>query len=233
VRPVANAALAAYPPSTKLFDRGGKTAPTRVALTFDCCYSDVGVPLILQTLAEHHLHCTFFMAGFFCNHYPASAHAIADAGMELGNHSYTHPHFTKLDDEKVLDQLDHAEDAIERACGRGAKPLFRFPYGDSDRRTRQLVAETGYQPIHWTLDSLDSVGKPKSADFVAQRIETRIKPGSITLMHVSCLESAKALPRILDYLEKNGYEVVPVSTLLLEQATTGQVQPPKDKIRQD
>jgi peptidoglycan/xylan/chitin deacetylase (PgdA/CDA1 family) len=217
LHPIANPALATYQPTTHLFDRGAKTAPAKVALTFDACYSKAGTHLILQALAEHHLHCTFFLAGFYSNHYPESAREIADAGMEIGNHSYSHPHFTKLTDAQVLEQLDRSEDSITSACGRGARPLFRFPYGDSDRRTLQLVVASGYQPIHWTLDSLDSVGKPKSAEFITKRIESKIKPGSITLMHVSYLESAKALPHILDYLEKNGYQVVPVSELLLDQ----------------
>ena len=102
-------------------------------------------------------------------------------------------------------------------CGRGARPLFRYPFGDSDRRVRAVVAGEGYQGIHWTLDSLDSVGKPKDADFVVKRILSKIKPGSITLMHVSRVESAKSLPQIFDYLDSQGIEVVPVSELLLSE----------------
>jgi peptidoglycan/xylan/chitin deacetylase (PgdA/CDA1 family) len=71
----------------------------------------------------------------------------------------------------------------------------------------------GYQPIGWTLDSRDSVGKPKSANFVAKRIIAQIKPGYITLMHVSYRHSAEALPRIFAYLDKQGLESVPVSEL--------------------
>jgi peptidoglycan/xylan/chitin deacetylase (PgdA/CDA1 family) len=211
-----NPAVASWQPTTRLFDRGMNT-PAKVALTFDAGADPDAVPLILQTLAEHHVHATFFLTGKFCELFPDQCRAIADAGMELGNHSFSHPHFTKETDEEIRSQLERAEAAIVKACGRGAKPLFRFPYGDSDRRTRDLVAALGYQPIHWTLDSLDSVGKPKSADFVAARILGKIKPGYITLMHVSRVESAKALPRIFDYLDKTGVQVVPVSELLLNQ----------------
>ena len=117
--------------------------------------------------------------------------------------------------------MERAEAAIVKVCGRNPKPLFRFPYGDCDRRTRALVAQSGYQAIGWTLDSLDSVGKPKSADFVAKRIITKIKPGYITLMHVSYPQSAQALPRIFAHLDKQGWQAVPVSELLLA------VPPPK------
>jgi peptidoglycan/xylan/chitin deacetylase (PgdA/CDA1 family) len=115
-------------------------------------------------------------------------------------------------------EITSAEAEISKICGRSPRPLFRYPFGDSDKRVRALVASLGYQGIHWTLDSLDSVGKPKNADFVVGRILSKIKPGSITLMHVSRVESAKSLPRIFDYLDKNGIQVVPVSELLLSSA---------------
>ena len=63
-----------------------------------------------------------FLAGMFCDKFPEAARAIADAGMELGNHSYSHPHFTKLSDEEIKSQMERAEEAILKACGRGAKP---------------------------------------------------------------------------------------------------------------
>lgn len=189
----------------------------KVALTFDAGSTDEAVEPILKVLAEHHVHCTFFLTGKFCEKFPKSCRAIADAGMELGNHSYSHPKFTRLSSEKLLEQLTKAEEEIEATCGRGAKPLFRFPYGDSNLRVVKEVAEAGYQPIYWSLDSLDAFGKPKTADFVADRFLKRLKAGDITLMHVSCPTSAEALPRIFDRLNQMGIQVVPVSELLLAQ----------------
>ncbi len=209
-----NPALIRFQPTSALLVNGPKDA-SKVALTFDAGSDAKAVPLILKTLEERHVHATFFLTGRFCEKFPSECKAIADAGMELGNHSYNHPHFTRLSDAKIREELDLAEAAIMKACGRGAKPLFRFPYGDSNGRTQRLVAAAGYQPIHWTLDSLDAFGKRKTADFVAARIDGRIKPGFITLMHVSCVTSAEALPRIFGQLDKMGAQVVPVSELLL------------------
>ncbi len=211
-----NPALAQWKPRTTQFWNGPETPP-RVALTFDAGADSKAVPLILKTLEAHQVHATFFLTGKFCQKFPNECRAIADAGMEIGNHSYSHPHFTKLSDDKIRSQLERAEAEIVKTCGRGAKPLFRFPYGDTDEHVCSVVAAAGYQPIAWTLDSLDSVGKPKPAAFVADRIIRKIKPGYITLMHVSCVGSAEALPQIFDYLDKIGARVVPVSELLLSQ----------------
>lgn len=207
-------ALTTLIPTAKLFEYT-RFAPRRVALTFDAGSDDSAVRPILTEMEKHHSRATFFLTGRFCEQYPDSCRAIAEAGMEIGNHSYSHPSFIKRSDAVIAIQLDRAELAIIKACGRGAKPLFRFPYGDCNRRTRQAVASKGYQSIGWTLDSLDSFRKPKSADFVARRIISKIKPGYITLMHVSYRHSAEALPRIFEYLDKQGMEAVPVSELFL------------------
>lgn len=197
----------------------------RIALTFDAGSDARAVPLILKTLHEHHARATFFLTGRFAEKFPAECRAIAGAGMELGNHSYSHPHFTRLSETAIRRELAQAETAIQKACGRTAKPLFRFPYGDMDARTARAVAAAGYQPIAWTLDSLDSVGKPKSSDYVAGRIIRKVRPGYVTLMHVSCVDSARALPRIFDHLDHVRATAVPVSALLLNWKTARQAPP--------
>lgn len=225
----ASSLLATLKPEPHIYE--GYTDKTEmVALTFDAGSDDSAVDLLLKTLTERHIRATFFLTGRFCEQYPKSCRAIADAGMEIGNHSYSHPYFTRLSREAILNQLDRAEAAIVKTCGRGAKPLFRFPYGDCNRRTQAIVAAAGYQPVGWSLDSLDSVGKHKSADYVAGRIQRKIRPGYITLMHVSEVNSARSLHRILDYLEKQRLQVVPVSQLLLASADADALQ--KLKARQ-
>lgn len=209
-------ALAAWKATPDLIS-ADPNQPPRVALTFDAGSDASAVSLILATLKAHHVRATFFLTGKFCEHFPKESRAIADAGMELGNHSYSHPHFTKLSDAAIRNQLTRGEAAITKICGRGTRPLFRFPYGDSDRRTCRTVASAGYQPIRWALDSLDAFGERKSADFVAARINNRVKPGYITLMHVSAIGTAQALPRIFAHLDAMGAQVVPVSDLLLQR----------------
>ncbi len=218
-RGIPPAPLLAWRPRAAPFQQTRHT-PSYVALTFDAGATADAVPLLLQTLEAHHVHATFFLTGKFCERFPRACKAISAAGMEIGNHSYSHPHFTKLSRGAILDQLNRAEAAIIKVCGRGAKPLFRYPYGDYNRRTCQIVAQAGYQSVGWTLDSLDSVGKPKSPQFVAERINRKIRPGYITLMHVSLIRSARALPSIFDHLNKMGVQAVPVSQLLLASTST-------------
>ncbi len=211
--------LASWNPTPEFLIHAPRSLP-KVALTFDAGHDDRAVKEILAVLEAHHVRCTFFLTGQFCEQFPRSSRAIAEAGMELGNHSYSHPKFTRLTAEQVTAQMERGEAAIEAACGRGTKPLFRFPYGESNRRSLNAVVAAGYQPIHWSLDSLDAFGNPKSEEFIEQRCLKRLRPGDVVLMHVSCPTSAAALPLIFEHLDKMGVEVVPVSELLLARKQT-------------
>lgn len=62
-------------------------------------------------------------------------------------------------------------------------------------------------------DSLD--WKDYDAATITKRVTERVAPGSIVLFHNAALHTPEALPGILDWLKENGYEVVPVSRLIL------------------
>ncbi len=210
--PTVNPALAHLKPKAAqfIFSRD----KTRVALTFDAGSDDRAVMPILKQLKSRNVRATFFLTGKFCEQFPKSCRAIADAGMEIGNHSYSHPHFPRLTDAQIRAQLVRGEAAITKACGRGAKPLFRFPYGDFSAHACKVVADAGFQPIYWRVDSLDAFGPRKSAAFVTDRINSRIRGGDVALMHVSSTGSAAALPQIFARLDKIKARPVPVSEML-------------------
>ena len=73
----------------------------------------------------------------------------------------------------------------------------------------------GYHLIGWTVDSTDWVDGT-TADNVYKRVTRHVCPGAIIVMHDMSPIVADALPRILDYLEYNGYAFVPLSELLLK-----------------
>lgn len=62
-------------------------------------------------------------------------------------------------------------------------------------------------------DSLD--WKDYDAPTITQRVTSRVAPGSIILFHNAALHTPEALPGILEYLLQEGYNIVPVSQLIL------------------
>jgi len=81
---------------------------------------------ILEQLARHDTHATFFVLGWVARRYPALARRIAGAGHELGSHSDWHYELYKHSPQTFRDDLAASIDAIEQAGG--AKVLgFRAP----------------------------------------------------------------------------------------------------------
>ena len=73
---------------------------------------------IVQTLAEAEIKATFFMLGWVAERYPQLAKLIADAGHEIGTHSYWHRKVFDLTPESFRDDLKRSIDVIESASGK-------------------------------------------------------------------------------------------------------------------
>src|SRR5881227_644150 len=58
----------------------------------------VGVPRILDLLAEYALPATFFVPGLTADRYPQTVERILEAGHEIGHHSYAH--FSPFDQDE-------------------------------------------------------------------------------------------------------------------------------------
>ncbi len=195
----------------------GKTGQKRVALTFDAGASGDNFPLIISTLKKYNLKLTFFLTGQWAQQNASYVEQISQDGNEIGNHSWDHPDFTKLTAEQIQDQVTKTEQLLSKLSGRTTKPLFRFPYGARDGKVMAVVNELGYRSIYWTLDSLDSVGDPKSVDFILNRITGQTDAqldGEIILLHIGAKTSAQALPQLIDKLQARGFKIVTVSQLL-------------------
>ena len=155
---------------------------------------------------------TFFVVGDWVEKYPESVLALHEAGHEVMNHSNTHAHFNSLSAEEITADVEACNDKIEAVTG--VRPtLIRCPYGEYDDHVISAIRSIGMEPIQWDVDSLD--WKEISASEITQRVTEKIQNGSIVLFHNAALHTPEALPGILEYMLGQGYEVVPISQLLL------------------
>ena len=108
--------------------------------------------------------------------------------------------------------------ALYETTGTYPAPYFRPPYGAYDERVLRTVAANGYLPIFWTLDSLDSVGEPKTAEFIVDRLTNTLAPekrnGAILLAHCGNQSTADALADVLRYFADQGLIVTTISQIL-------------------
>lgn len=197
----------------------GRVAPgeKQIALTFDAGGTGEPLPLILDALRERNIRVTMFFTGKFAEQYPEVVRQAAEDGHEIANHTYSHSDVVKLTDQKLREELARTEKVLRDLTGLSSKPYWRPPRGARNNRVLNVAASEGYRSIYWTLDAHDSVGQPKTADFIFDRITNTSDvelDGAIVLMHFGSEASAEALPRIFDRLEEIGLRVVTVSELL-------------------
>ncbi len=188
-----------------------------VSISFDAAWGNEQTQTLLDILKEHNIKSTFFLVGMWVDKYPESVKAIFDGGHDVGNHSNTHPHLPQAQRDKIKSEIDDCNNKIEKITGK--RPiLFRPPYGDYNNAVVEVTNELNMHCIQWDVDSLD--WKDPSADEMVKRIKSKIKPGSIILMHNGAKNTPEALPRILDMIKEEGYSVVPISEIIYKENYT-------------
>ncbi len=193
-------------------ERDNKT----VALSFDAAWGNEDTQQLIDILNDHGVKATFFLVGQWVDRYPESVKALAEAGMDVMNHSDNHAHFSQLSEQDIISNVNACNDKIETITG--TRPtLFRCPYGEYDNHVVSAVNSMGMHVIQWNVDSLD--WKELSAQEITARVTKQVVPGSIILFHNAALHTPEALPGIIEYLQQEGYEILPVSQLILSGDT--------------
>jgi peptidoglycan-N-acetylglucosamine deacetylase len=191
-----------------------ETDEKKVAISFDAAWGDQFTQDILDILDKYNVKTTFFLVGFWVDKYPDMVKKIHDRGNEIGNHSTTHPHMSKLTKEQIIKELQVTGDKIKAITGY-QPTVFRPPFGDYNNNLIETAESLGYYTIQWDVDSLD--WKEMGVQPVVDRVSRNVKKGSIVLFHNNAKYVAEYLPLVIERLQEQGYEIVPVSELIIKQ----------------
>lgn len=200
----------------------GNTTSKVVALTFDDGSDGTNINKILDILKTNNVKATFFVTGSGINHHPSWIRNIANAGHQVGNHSYSHPDFTKISIAAMQSELARTETAYKNVTGKSTKPIFRAPLGATNATVLKGVGDAGYtHTIQWNIDTIDWKGL--SSTEITNKVVNNIVPGSIVLMHTGAGAPGTpvALPGMISKLKAKGYKFVTVSELLKLPPTGG------------
>lgn len=198
-----------------------KTRKKWVALTFDACATTLPSRFderVIRTLIDMNVPATLFLGGKWMEEHPDETAELATyPQFELANHTYLHPHLTRIDTERVTEEIVRTQDILYTLTGQSAR-LLRAPYGEIDARVAKLVGEQGLVSIQFDLAS----GDPDphiSTKRLINYVSDMARNGSIIVMHMNGhgWRTADALPRIILHLRKKGFKFVTVSTLLTQR----------------
>lgn len=162
------------------------------------------------------------MLGEQAKRYPEMIRRIEDAGHKLGNHTYNHEYKELYDSfGHFWKQVKATEEVLRGITGKRT-PLVRAPggtYGHFDETYFNLLELGGYKVFDWNVDSGDSKRKGVPASEIIDNVVSANRQNEvIVLMHDGAGhgESVKALPKIIQYYKKQGYEfraISPISRL--------------------
>ena len=192
------------------FDEDGKYDETKqrpmIALTFDDGPGEYTEELI-NCLVENNAKATFFMLGQNVEAYPEIAKELSDAGMELGNHSYSHPDLVTIGADAAAQQVSNTDAALKAATGFEAT-VMRPPGGSFNDSVKAAI---DHPLIIWSIDTRDWA--TKSEDQTYQVVMDNAQDGSVVLMHDIHEWSVKAAIRMIPDLIAKGFKLVTVSEL--------------------
>ncbi|WP_431930744.1 polysaccharide deacetylase family protein [Micromonospora sp. RP3T] len=171
-----------------------------VALTFDDGPTPGNTTTLINTLRAAGVRATFFNVGQNAQSNPALVRAQRDAGMWIGNHSWTHPHMTQLSQAQMASEISQTQQTIQQATGTAPK-LFRPPYLESNATLRAVEAQFGLTEINADVDSQD--WNNASTDQIVQNAG-RLQAGGSILMHDWPANTIAAIPRIVSDLANRG-----------------------------
>ena len=159
-----------------------ETSAREVWITIDDGPSLAHTRRILDLLEQFDARATFFVVGANAEKHPHLITEILTRGHSLANHTNTHPSrtFWCASARRIRREIDGCAEHLRSTPERPAQ-FFRAPAGMKNFFVHPALTRRGLELIGWTVRGLDTVKQDPAR--VAERIEKRVRPGAIILLH--------------------------------------------------
>ena len=191
---------------------GGEEQKPKIALTFDDGPNIKYTPMLLDGLKERGIKATFFLIGANTEQEESKkiVKRMYEEGHLIGNHTYSHVQMTHLSEEAAVREIERTDQVISAITGEHVA-YMRPPFGAWQR---ELEVRMEVLPVLWSVDPLDWT--TENVDEIVSKVVTEVEEGDIILLHDCYASSVEAALRIVDILQKEGYEFVTVDRLLID-----------------
>ncbi|MGZ9584586.1 polysaccharide deacetylase family protein [Paenibacillus marinisediminis] len=190
----------------------GNSNKAMASIMINVAWGSEYIEPMLNTLKKEQVKATFFFDGSWVRKNPELAKKIADEGHEIGNHAYSHPKMSHLDESRQREEISKAERYIKEATGVNSK-WFAPPSGDLNATTLKVANQLGMKTVLWTADTIDWQ-KPSPATII-ERIRNKTGAGMLILMHPTA-PSSQALGDLIQMIKKRSLTLGTVSETLSE-----------------
>ncbi len=192
------------------------TSKPMVAIAFDDGASAVGLNdpayRIINAMSDNGFHATFFYVSDWIKTEAQVKYAY-EKGMEIANHTKTHPYLSKLSPTEIRSEFDTAHERLRSIIGAEPSKLMRLPFLDCSQTVSATLNDVAL--ISCSVDTQDWNNATK--DDIVNKIMTAKDNGTlenaIVLCHENYATTAEAMEEILPQLKEEGWQVVTVSEL--------------------
>jgi peptidoglycan-N-acetylglucosamine deacetylase len=152
----------------------------QLALTYDDGPNDPHTLRLLEVLARHDVHATFFLIGRYVQQLPEITRQIVEAGHVVGNHTFSHPLLIFKTAAEIRQELSDCRSALQDAVGEHSN-LFRPPFGGRRPAVLRISGELGFEPVMWNVTGYDWKAPP--AAVIERKVAKQIRGGDVILLH--------------------------------------------------
>ena len=201
------------------------TKPGLFALTFDDGVTK-NYPELLTILDKEKVKATFFIEGQVSADRARLPWLIEvyRRGHELGNHTWTHPHLTRLSKEALASEIEKTDNLIDSVAGYVRKyRLMRPPHGEIDDSVQDYLLKRDNKIVLWNIELTGDWKKGKRkrtreqlwSSFVHAFMKVDPKKDSLILLqHDKSLESIRLVPDVVALVRNLGFKIVSLSECL-------------------
>jgi peptidoglycan-N-acetylglucosamine deacetylase len=191
----------------------------QLALTYDDGPNDPHTQRLLEVLARHNVHATFFLIGRYVQQRPDIVRELVKAGHVIGNHTFTHPLLIFKSGRELRAQLENCGRAVTDAVGEHSN-LFRPPFGGRRPAVIRIARHMGLEPIMWNVTGYD--WNAPSVEYIERKVTSQVRGGDVILLHdgghrefgADRSYTITATDRLISRYKAEGYEFVTVPVML-------------------
>lgn len=191
----------------------------QLALTYDDGPNDPHTLGLLEVLAKHQVHATFFVIGRCVRQRPDIVRQVIQAGHVIGNHTFTHPYLALKSAADVGKELSACRSAIQDAIGEHSN-LFRPPFGSRRPAVLRIARELGLIPIMWNVTAYDWSAPPAAA--IERKVASQVRGGNVILLHdgghrqmgADRSQTVQATDHLIARYKSEGYDFVTIPQMM-------------------
>ena len=191
------------------------TAGKKLYFTFDLGYEAGYTAAVLDILKEHRIKAVFFVCGNYLKEKELIGRMIAE-GHSMGNHTDKHKDLPALADGDIQKDIADLQTQFKERYPDQPMMYFRPPKGRFNERAMSIAHGAGLKTLMWSIAIVDWGRAPINAAENAAKIEKRLHPGAIILLHITNAGTPEMLKLLIPKAIAKGYSFGRPEELLID-----------------